>query len=396
LLVNDYAVLTGGAETSLAGQRDLLRKRGHEVAVFASDAALVGGLESFADYHCKGTTSKAQTALATFNPSAARGLSRAMSEFRPDVVHVKMFLWQLSPSILQHLEKKPSIYEIMTYKAICPKGTKTLPDGRRCTRPAGVACFSEGCLTPQSWLALMLQRCLWLKRKRAFARFVTASQTMRLRLEENGVAPCQVIPFGCPERPPREEMSPTPLLAYAGRLSPEKGVMTLLQAMVKARDSLPGVLLLIAGEGPERKKLEKFTSEAGLLSNVHFMGNLGRAELEKAFEPAWVQVVPSLWEEPFGIVTIEAMMRGTAVIASNHGGGAECVADGRTGLLFAAGDSEALADAILRLIGNKALCETLGAAGRERALREYSLGKYATAWEECYGEVLLQHRSAPL
>ena len=109
-----------------------------------------------------------------------------------------------------------------------------------------------------------------------------------------------------------------------------------------------------------------------------------------------MQIVPSLWEEPFGIVTIEAMMRGTAVIASNHGGGAECVADGRTGLLFAAGDSEALADAILRLIGNKALCETLGAAGRERALREYSLGKYATAWEECYGEVLLQHRSAPL
>ena len=394
--MNDYAVLTGGAETSLAGQRDLLRERGHEMAVFASDAALVGGLQSFANYHCKGTTSKAQTLLSTFNPSAAKVLARALEEFRPEVVHVKMFLWQLSPSILRHLEKRPAIYEIMTYKAICPKGTKTLPDGRRCTRPAGVACLSEGCLTPQSWLALMLQRHLWLKGKKVFDRFVTASQTMRLRLEENGVNPCHVIPFGCPERLPRKEMSPAPLLAYAGRLSPEKGVMTLLRAMLKVSASSPGVRLLIAGDGPERKNLEKFTGEAGLQDHVHFMGHLGRAELETALDPVWVQIVPSLWEEPFGIVTIEAMMRGTAVIASNHGGGAECVADGRTGLLFAAGDSEALADAILRLIGNKALCETLGAAGRERALREYSLGKYATAWEECYGEVLLQHRSAPL
>lgn len=391
--MNDYAVMTGGAETSLTGQRDLLRERGHEVAVFASDAALVGGLESFADYHCKGTTSKAQTALATFNPSAARGLARAMSEFRPDVVHVKMFLWQLSPSILQHLEKKPSIYEIMTYKAICPKGTKTLPDGRRCTRPAGVACFSEGCLTAQSWLALMLQRRLWLKGKGAFARFVTASQTMRLRLEENGVAPCQVIPFGCPERPPREEMSPTPLLAYAGRLSPEKGVMTLLQAMVKVRLSLPGVLLLIAGEGPERKSLEKFTNEAGLRSNVHFMGNLGRTELEKAFDPVWVQIVPSLWEEPFGIVTIEAMMRGTAVIATNHGGGAECVRENVTGLLTPPDDSEALAAAILRLVADKNLRESFGRAGRETALKEYTLTKYVDAWENCYRETIRTRQS---
>ena len=116
--------------------------------------------------------------------------------------------------------------------------------------------------------------------------------------------------------------------------------------------------------------------------------------MENCFEGAWVQIVPSQWEEPFGVVATEAMMRGTAVIASNQGGCAECVVDGRTGLLFAAGDSEALADAILRLIGNKALCETLGAAGRERALREYSLEKYAAAWEECYGDVLLQHRSA--
>jgi glycosyltransferase involved in cell wall biosynthesis len=114
--------------------------------------------------------------------------------------------------------------------------------------------------------------------------------------------------------------------------------------------------------------------------------------MEKAFEEVWAQIVPSQWEEPFGVVTTEAMMRGTAVIASNHGGCAECVVDGRTGVLFPAGDADALAAAILRLIGDKFLCEKMGLAGRDIALREYSLEKYAAAWEGCYEEVILQHR----
>lgn len=391
-MVNDYAVPTGGAEIILAGQRDLLRERGHEVAVFASDAELVGGLASFADYHCQGTTSRAQTLRSTFNPSAAKVLARALEEFRPDVVHVKMFLWQLSPSILRHLGKWPSIYEIVTYKAICPKGTKILPDGRRCTRPAGVACLSEGCLTLQSWLALMLQRKLWLKGRKAFTRFVTVSQTMRLRLEENGVAPCDVIPNGCPERPARRELSSTPLLAYAGRLSPEKGVMTLLHSMAKVCKLLPEARLLIAGDGPERTNLEKFTTDSGLRGNVRFMGNLSNSELEKAFEPAWMQIVPSLWEEPFGLVTIEAMMRGTAVVAANHGGCAECVSEGVTGLLTPPGDPDALAAAILRLARDKGLCESFGKAGREMALQHYTLSRNVDAWENCYKETIQMHQ----
>ncbi len=394
LMVNDYAVPTGGAETIMYDQCAWLRARGHEVRVFASDAQIIPAGLPKADYQCRGTTSRFQAALSAFNPSASSALSKALDDFNPDIVHVKMFLWQLSPSILRVLKGRPSVYEIMTYKPVCPKGTKLLPHGQRCTKVAGLPCLLEGCLTPQSWLAMMLQRILWLTGRNVFTRLVTVSHTMRLRLEENGVTPCHVIPNGCPERPPRGKLSVTPLLAYAGRLSPEKGVDTLLRAFGKAVDRAPEAKLLIAGDGPQRKTLEALSFELGIHRQVSFLGHLERPEMENCFEGAWIQIVPSQWEEPFGVVATEAMMRGTAVIASNHGGCAECVVDGRTGLLFAAGDSEALADAILRLIGNKALCETLGAAGRERALREYSLGKYAAAWEECYGDVLLQHRSA--
>jgi glycosyltransferase involved in cell wall biosynthesis len=184
------------------------------------------------------------------------------------------------------------------------------------------------------------------------------------------------------------------LFSYTGRLSPEKGVDTLLRAVQKAIDRAPEIRLLIAGDGPQRKNLEALSRELGIHRQVCFLGHLERSEMERAFEEVWAQIVPSQWEEPFGVVTTEAMMRGTAVIASNHGGCAECVIDGRTGLLFPAGDPDALADAILQLTGNKVLCERMGLAGRETALRKFSLEKYATAWEDCYNEVIHQHRSA--
>lgn len=363
------------------------------MAVSASDATLAGGQESFADYHCRGTTTRAQAVLSAFNPSAAKGLVRALSEFRPDVVHVKMFLWQLSPSILRHLVGRPSVYEIMTYKAICPNGKKILHGGRRCTHPAGTACLSEGCLTPQSWLAMMFQRHLWMKRRNAFSRLVAVSETVRLRLDENGVGPCRVIPFGCPERPSRGELSPTPLLAFAGRLEPEKGVMTLLRAMTKVRETFPDALLLIAGDGSERSPLERFARESGLQGNVRFAGNLSRGDLEEAFDPAWVQVVPSTWEEPFGIVTIEAMMRGTAVIASDHGGCAECVRENVTGLSTPSGDANALAAAIGRLLADKTLCDEFGRAGREIAREAYTLTAYVDAWENYCRDMIAMPRA---
>jgi glycosyltransferase involved in cell wall biosynthesis len=396
LMLNDYAVSTGGAETMMYDQCDWLRERGHEVRVLASDAQIVPAGLPKADYPCRGATNRFQAVLSAFNPSASAAMTKALDDFNPDIVHVKMFLWQLSPSILGALEGRAAVYEIMTYKPVCPMGTKLLPDGQRCTKFPGLPCLLEGCLTPQTWLAMMVQRILWLKNKKVFARMVTVSHTMRQRLDESGLGPCSVIANGCHAHQRRRQLSSTPLLAFAGRLSPEKGVDTLLKAFRKSIDRAPEAKLVIAGDGPQRKTLEKLSRELGAHQHVSFLGQVGRPEMQKYFEEAWIQIVPSQWEEPFGVVTIEAMMRGTAVIASNHGGCAECVADGRTGLLFPAGDSDALADAISKLIQDKKLCEAMGSAGRDLALREYNFEKYATAWEDCYREVVFQHRSAAI
>ena len=108
LLVNDYATPAAGAEITLKALRDGLRQRGHEVRVFSSRAQLIPG-PSFADDSCFGTNSTLQVASSTVNISARGSLARVLEDFRPDVVHVKMFLWQLTPLILGPLRRFRSV-----------------------------------------------------------------------------------------------------------------------------------------------------------------------------------------------------------------------------------------------------------------------------------------------
>ena len=372
LLVNDSAVPTAGAEISLKALRDGLRRRGHEVRVFSSRAELIPGT-SFADENCFGTNSPLQVLSSTVNLSARRSLARLLDEFQPDVVHVKMFLWQLSPLILAPLRRFRSIYHIVVYKPICPTGWKMLPDGSRCDSPPGRVCLQSGCVTPQSWVVMMLQHHLWRRDMEAFDAFVTTCRVMKERLEAEGVGPCRIIPNGCEKRPPRPPLGDEPRLAYAGRLSPEKGVDTLLRAFRRVLRKVPAARLRIVGDGPQAADLQKLAGQLGIDNRVEFAGALPAAEMERRLSSAWVQTVPSKWEEPFGMVAIEAMMRGTAVVASAGGGLRDIVRTGRSGLLVGPGDVAAWSAALTRMLADRDLCELMGAAGREVALEEYTV-----------------------
>jgi len=93
----------------------------------------------------------------------------------------------------------------------------------------------------------------------------------------------------------------------------------LLSAMAVVHGHLPEARLLIVGDGPERTQLERLANDLGIEAAVDFSGHLDSMAMEDALASAWVQAVPSLWEEPFGLVAAESMMRGTAVVASDAG-----------------------------------------------------------------------------
>ena len=131
LLVSDYGTLAGGAEIGLMTLREGLRKLGHDARVFTSSARAGG--ERFADYECFGTTSPSRTLLQTANPWATIGLRRVLREFKPDVVHVKMFLTQLSPLVQPLVRDVPSLYHVVWYRPVCPLGDEA--SSRRASMP---------------------------------------------------------------------------------------------------------------------------------------------------------------------------------------------------------------------------------------------------------------------
>ncbi|MCZ2837703.1 glycosyltransferase family 4 protein [Modestobacter sp. VKM Ac-2985] len=388
LLLNDGGTPVGGAELQALRTRDLLRGAGHEVRLLSSGASELG-VPSQADAVCFGTTHpKLRVLSQTANPSAALALRRELASFRPDVVHLRMYLTQLSPLVLPLLRGVPTVWQAVYYKAICPRGTKVLPDGSRCAVPAGRACLRNRCVTPQSWVLDMTQQQLRRRWAGSLDAVITLSETMRRRLEENGIPVADVIPNGVRQRPARPPLTGPPTVAFAGRLVPEKGVQVLVDAFAQVAAAVPDARLLVAGDGPGRAALDEQVDRLGLAAQVEVTGHLDRETLERRFDTAWVQAVPGVWEEPLGNVTLEAMMRGTAVVASDLGGPGEVVRHDSTGLLVRPGSVDSLAAALRSLLIDRPRCEELGRRGREIALTSYAEHVTVQRLERLYRSLL--------
>jgi glycosyltransferase involved in cell wall biosynthesis len=394
LLISDYATPSGGAELMILALRDSLRRRGHDARLLASSARPLG-LASQADYECFGITSRLRSCIQIANPSAIRRLGRVLTEFKPDVVHVRLFLSQLSPAILPLLRSVPAIHHVAWYRSICPIGTKMLPDGASCREPAGTACLRSRCFPPPLWPFAMLQLKLTQRWNSSFDLVVANSHATKRRLEEQGIGPIEVVWNGVPVRAPRADLSEFPVIAFAGRLLPEKGADVLLDAFAKVNLQIPEARLLIAGDGPERAAILRQIERLGVASKVAMLGYVSRDQLERSFKDAWVQVVPSRWEEPFGLVAAEALMRGTAVIASDTGGLAEFVRPQENGLLVPPQDSQALASALLLLLENRQLTDTLGQNGRAFALRHLTEDVFVDRFVGLYKSLLQRNAGDP-
>jgi glycogen synthase len=157
-------------------------------------------------------------------------------------------------------------------------------------------------------------------------------------------------------------------LLYVGRLDPNKGVDTAVEAL---RDLPPEARLeLIGGWDPnEEARLLALAQSLGVAERVHFGGQRDRERVVEAYGRADAVVFPVRWDEPWGLVPLEAMARGRPVVATGRGGSAEYLRDEDNCLLFEADDSEALASALERLAGDSGLRTRLRRGGLETAAR---------------------------
>jgi glycosyltransferase involved in cell wall biosynthesis len=148
-----------------------------------------------------------------------------------------------------------------------------------------------------------------------------------------------------------------PTLAFAGRITQQKSLVTALAALAR----VDGVTLLVAGDGPDLSEVRLEATDRGLDRRVRFLGPLDRAGVLTLFRAADASLITSTWEN-FPHTAVEALAVGTPVVATAVGGIPEIVRDGENGLLVPAGDEEALARALERVVAEDGLRERLAAA----------------------------------
>ncbi len=395
LLVNKFAYLRSGTERYLFNLWRLLEDEGHEVALF-STADPRNVPTRFHHLFVPPIDFRRLTARAwmeapirvVWYPLAARRIARLVDEFRPHVAHLCNVYHHLSPSILPPLRARgiPVVHTLNDYKLVCPNYL-LFTDGAPCTRCRGgayVHALLHSCLGSPAFSALAALEMAVHRLTRVYVRHV------RRFIAPSGFLRDLVVDWGIP----RDKVSCVPhfapaihgrstgeVIAYVGRLSREKGLEVLLEAMRR----LPHIPLVVAGEGPLGSFLrEKAVREE--VSNVRFVGHLGDRALGELLAACRFTVIPSTWYEVFGLGTLESWSWGIPVVASRIGGLASVVRDRVDGLLVPPGDPSALAEAISWLWDHPTEASSMGEEGRRRLLDEFSPSSHWERLRRIYAE----------
>ncbi len=189
---------------------------------------------------------------------------------------------------------------------------------------------------------------------------------------------------------PGLEVAPpvAPILVGAGRLVADKGFDVAIRALLAVRAQHPDAVLRLAGDGPARPELEALARRLGVDDGVELLGWVAPDRLPDVLAGASVVVMPSRWEEAFGLVALQAAQVGRPVVASDVGGVSEVVTDGVTGTLVPAEDADALARAVLDLLDDPAEAARRGDAARAGARTRFAFGRYVDEHVALYDELV--------
>jgi glycosyltransferase involved in cell wall biosynthesis len=399
LVVNKFFWVKGGSERVLFELAAGYERAGHDVSHFAMRSARnlpspwSGHFASELSWE-GGTLARLRTAGRVIHSvEAARRIRELVRSVRPDVAHLHNFHHQLSPSIVDVLRREgiPAVHTLHDYKVICPNYL-LYTEGAPCERCRGGRFYHavlHRCVRGSRAASLVaFAEMTWHRRartlERGIARFVSPSRFLRDKLVSFGFDErrIRVVPNGLDATTFARAERPGAGFLYAGRLSREKGVHTLLRAV----GSVPGVRLTVCGTGPAEEELRALAQREAP-GRVQFAGHLEADDLLARLRGSRALVLPSEWYENAPMAVLESLASGVPVVATDLGGTAEMVRDGVSGLLTPAGDAGALAERLDRLERSPDLAAKLGRAGRSIVESEYSLDAQVSAMLSIFREV---------
>jgi glycosyltransferase involved in cell wall biosynthesis len=353
LLCNKFYYRRGGDCIYTLALEELLRSKGHEVAVFAMQhpenlpTPWSRYFPSEVDFHNPRHAVKALTRPLGLSRVGLK-FEQLLHDFRPDVVHFNNIHSQLSPIIVEvaRRHRVPTVWSMHDYKLLCPR-YDCLQQGRGCC----TECYTDTC-------AVVRHRCMkgslaasllayaearrWDRRRlsRRVDAFIAPSRFMQTQLAAAGIPEQkvrQLSHFIDVDRCITDTMEKGDYYCYVGRLSHEKGIETLLEAAAGMDRPLK-----VVGDGPLRAALE---AKYGGTPQVEFMGYQPWEVIREVVHGARCLVVPSEWYEVFGLVVMEALCLGTPVVGADIGAIPELIAPDN-GVLFPPGDVVELRGAI--------------------------------------------------
>lgn len=270
----------------------------------------------------------------------------------------------------------PTVATVRDFWPICPISIYHI-DGQRCT---GCEDCLDDCVAHQGWDGFAesgVKMYLLAKRRHqrpvlaAFDSTIFIADHIRERLtgavkfpEHTGMIYNPVEVDNKVE--PAQFHSPT--FVTASSLSESKGIETVIRAMPDVIETLPDAKLIVFGDGPRREELESLAAELETEA-IEFRGRVDPSDVYASMAGATATVFPSVWDEPFGRVTIESMMLGTPVVGSDVGGIAEIIDNERTGLLFPPEDVTTLSRKLCTLAQNKRLREDIVSSAKAASRR---------------------------
>jgi glycosyltransferase involved in cell wall biosynthesis len=362
MLVHNYYQHHGGEDEVFRAEQELLASRGHDVAVYTRSN------DEISDYR---TLRKMGLGFrATWATDTARQFRSILKQTKPDIVHFHNIFPLISPAayyVCRNL-RLPVVQTIHNYRLICPAAT-CFRDHDVCEecskqglwRSVVHGCYRESRSATASVAAMLITHRLLNTWKEKVDRFIALTQFSKEKLIENGLPRHKIaVRPNFLSADPGKRSSEGQGAVFVGRLTDEKGLRTLLEAWKRLRSRLP---LRIVGDGHIRPDLERIV-RGGDLSEIRFEGHLSHEQTIKAIKEARFLVFPSEWFECFPLTLVEAFACGVPVIASRIGAVSEIVEDGRTGLLFEAGNPAHLAGRVEWAFANAGEMRRMGDAAR--------------------------------
>jgi glycosyltransferase involved in cell wall biosynthesis len=387
-IVHNRYQQAGGEDTVFAAESSMLEAAGHHVVRH--------------EVHNDAVREMPRLELAArtiWNPRAYRDLTDLFRRERVDVVHVHNTLPLISPAVYGAARRAGAavVQTLHNFRLLCPAAT-LYRDGTTCELCVGKAfawpgirhaCYrSDRAATATIATMLLTHKSIGTYRT-SIDRYIALTDFAKRKFVEGGLPAARIVvkPNSAANMELRDPTGSGPAL-YVGRLSDEKGVRVMLEAWREA-DRLPR--LHIVGDGPLRKEVD---AAADHLASVASVGRVPPGKMASQYQAASMLVFPSTCFEGFPLAVVEAMAAGLPVIASRLGSMPEIVQDGRTGLLFDAGNASDLRSKVRWLCERPEVAAAMGREARVVYEARYTPERNLARLLEIYGEAFEASRPA--